>query len=788
MRQQKYTLQILAMALVISGLMGCTNSTITPPEGSHELWYSQPATQWEEALPLGNGRLGMMVFGNPGKERIQLNDDSLWPADDNWGITNGNARDLANIRKLIFEGKATLADSLMVDRFSRKDIKRSHQTLGDLWVDFGTQNFAAYKRSLRIDEAVATAEYTLPTGKVQQEAFVSAPHQVMALRYTTDAPEGLTATIALDRPADKGVATHTTEAIAPNQLRMQGMVTQLGGVFNSQPTPIRSGVRFETLLTIAHQGGTVEAGNGVLVVKGVQEFEIRIASNSSYYHQDLQQVNTTQLEQARSLDWEALKQAHTQDYAQYYQRTKLALAGADTAGRQPTDVRIKNVAPGKEDPAMAALLFNYGRYLLISSSRPGTNPANLQGLWNQHIEAPWNADYHLNINLQMNYWLANPTQLHELNEPLFAYIDRLVAAGKKTARQYFNCGGTFIPHATDLWVPTFLQARTAYWGSSFGAGGWLMLHLWEHYAYTQDTVFLRSRVLPNLQEVAQFYSDWLTEDPRDGSLVSVPSSSPENQYIDANGKPATLVAGTAFDQQVIAGVFDQYLEACAILRLETPLLTTIKDQRSRLRNGWQIGADGRILEWDKPYEEYEPGHRHMSQLYGFHPANQVSAEKNPELMQAVRKTLDYRLANGGAGTGWSRAWLINCAARLLDGAMAEEHIRLFIQQSVYGNLFCAHPPFQIDGNFGFTAGVAEMLVQSHEADLVRILPALPPSWQEGVAEGLQTRGNLKVSMGWQQGQLKQLTINSPGSRTVRLAYADNIKTVQLKAGDNEVKL
>lgn len=765
-------------------LFSCKAWAFQPPAVQEQLWYRQPAREWEEALPVGNGRLGMMVFGKPGRERIQLNDDSLWPADEDWSITNGNPSDLQQIRQLIFAGRPAVADSLMVERFSRKDILRSHQTLGNLWIDFGEQTYTQYRRNLNLDNAMVESRYALQRGDVQQEVFVSHPHQVMVVSYKTTAPGGLTATITMDRPADNGVPTHTTTCLPANRLLMKGMVTQLGAVFNSASAPIRSGVLFETLLTIQQQGGTVESENGKLHVKGAKQFTIFIVSNSSYYHKNLQAENERQLLAAERISLGELKKAHMQDYRSFYHRIKLRLPVSAKNLELPTDERIRRVSDSADDPGLAALLFNYGRYLLISSSRPGTNPANLQGLWNQHIEAPWNADYHLNINLQMNYWLANVTRLDEMNQPLFDYIDRLVAAGKNTARQYFNCGGTFIPHATDLWVPTFIQARTAYWGSSFGAAGWLMLHLWEHFSFTRDTAFLRTRVMPNLEQVAQFYSDWLTEDPRDRTLVSVPSSSPENQYIDANGKPATLCAGSAFDQQVIAGVFDQYLQACGILQIRNDLQERILGQRKRLRNGFVTGPDGRILEWDRPYSEFEPGHRHMSQLYGFHPGNQVTPSGQPQLMKAVRKTLDYRLANGGAGTGWSRAWLINCAARLLDGAMAEEHIRLFVQKSVYPNLFCSHPPFQIDGNFGFTAGVAEILLQSHEENLLRLLPALPASWESGSVEGLKARGNLTVTMGWKGGKLERLVIHSPVSRTVGIAYAGNLKMVQLHQGEN----
>ena len=478
---------------------------------------------------------------------------------------------------------------------------------------------------------------------------------------------------------------------------------------------------------------------------------------------------------------EEIKAAHIKDHQRFYNRLELQLDdhSLDTL---PTDQRLARIKAGQVDIGMERLLFQYGRYLLIGSSRQGTNPANLQGLWNPHINAPWNADYHLNINLQMNYWLADMTGLGDLNEPLFSYIDRLVENGKKTATQNFGCGGAFIPHATDLWAPTWLRAPTAYWGCSVGAGGWLMQHYWENFEFTRDTAFLESRAFPALESVAQFYSDWLITDPRDGKLVSAPSTSPENRFIHVSGEPVATCLGSAMDQQVIAEVFDHYLRACSILQKETPLQAKIQQQLPDLRPGFVLGSDGRILEWDREYDEHEPGHRHMSHLYSFHPGTAISKDKTPEIFNAVRKTLDYRLDNGGAGTGWSRAWLINCSARLLDGEMAHEHIQLLLQKSIYDNLFDGHPPFQIDGNFGYTAGIAEMLLQSHEENTLRVLPALPEAWSSGHIKGIKARGGLTLDIFWESGDLSKVTIYAPFNSTLNLVYQDEATPIQIEAG------
>ncbi|WP_242084532.1 glycosyl hydrolase family 95 catalytic domain-containing protein [Aestuariivivens sediminis] len=746
------------------------------------LWYTQPANDWNEALPLGNGKLGVMVFGNPINERIQLNDDSMWPADsDDWNNPEGNKDDLEAIRNLLFEGKNEKADSLFVNKFSRKKVVRSHQTLGDLFIDFKHQNITEYKRELDISKAIAKVTYKTYNQLFTEKIFVSNPKSVIAVELTTQSQEGLRARLRLSRPDDDGFPTAKTFTRGQTQLVMQGEVTQRKGFFNSEPYPILNGVQFETCLHVTHEGGDLVKGPDFIDLSGVRKATLYLVSNSSYYFEDYQAQNQKDLEAVASKSFETLEKEHIKDYQNLYSRLDFRLKD-NHLDSIPIDERLKRIKDGHVDTNLETLLFQYGRYLLISSSRPGTNPANLQGLWNQHIDAPWNADYHLNINLQMNYWLANVTNLGELNRPLFDYIDRLVASGQKTARTNFGCRGSFIPHATDLWAPTWLRAPTAYWGCSVGAGGWLMQHYWQHYEYTLDRTFLRERVWPALNEVALFYSDWLIEDPRDGFLVSAPSTSPENRFYNPQGLSVATCLGSAMDQQIIYEVFDHYLKACDLLQIDDPLVEKIKSQKARLRPGFVIGSDGRLLEWDREYEETEPGHRHMSHLYGFHPGDYVTKNGTPELFEAVRKTLDYRLDHGGAGTGWSRAWLINCSARLLDGAMAHEHIQLLLQKSMSANLFDLHPPFQIDGNFGYTAGVAEMLLQSHETNGIRLLPALPPQWTEGSITGIRARGGLCFDMYWKDHKLEKAVIHASIDQNFNLNYEGKTKPVGLKKG------
>ncbi|WP_242158866.1 glycosyl hydrolase family 95 catalytic domain-containing protein [Aestuariivivens sediminis] len=746
------------------------------------LWYTQPANDWNEALPLGNGKLGVMVFGNPINERIQLNDDSMWPADsDDWNNPEGNKDDLEAIRNLLFEGKNEKADSLFVNKFSRKKVVRSHQTLGDLFIDFKHQNITEYKRELDISKAIAKVTYKTYNQLFTEKIFVSNPKSVIAVELTTQSQEGLRARLRLSRPDDDGFPTAKTFTRGQTQLVMQGEVTQRKGFFNSEPYPILNGVQFETCLHVTHEGGDLVKGSDFIDLSGVRKATLYLVSNSSYYFEDYQAQNQKDLEAVASKSFETLEKEHIKDYQNLYSRLDFRLKD-NHLDSIPIDERLKRIKDGHVDTNLETLLFQYGRYLLISSSRPGTNPANLQGLWNEHINAPWNADYHLNINLQMNYWLADVTNLGELNRPLFDYIDRLVASGQKTARTNFGCRGSFIPHATDLWAPTWLRAPTAYWGCSVGAGGWLMQHYWQHYEYTLDHTFLRERVWPALNEVALFYSDWLIEDPRDGFLVSAPSTSPENRFYNPQGLSVATCLGSAMDQQIIYEVFDHYLKACDLLQIDDPLVEKIKSQKARLRPGFVIGTDGRLLEWDREYEETEPGHRHMSHLYGFHPGDYVTKNRTPELFEAVRKTLDYRLDHGGAGTGWSRAWLINCSARLLDGAMAHKHIQLLLQKSMSANLFDLHPPFQIDGNFGYTAGVAEMLLQSHETNGIRLLPALPPQWTEGSITGIRARGGLCFDMYWKDHKLEKAVIHASIDQNFNLNYEGKTKPVGLKKG------
>ena len=753
-----------------------------------KLWYLQPANDWMEALPIGNGRMGAMVFGNPVKERIQLNEDSLWPGGPEWADNNkGTPEDLEKIRELMREGKFAEADGLIVASFSRKESNFSHQTMGDMFINFeGHDHYTDYKRWLSLDSAVVTSQYKVDGNTITQQVFSSNPDNVLIVHLKSDVSGGINCEIGLSRPEDSGHPTVIVSSVE-NGLKMDGMVTQYGGMLDSKPYPVDNGVKFQGLLKAKNSGGKVVSKEGILKLENVTEATLYFFSNTSFYHDNFEAVNEQQWVSTRDKSYQQLLDAHVKDFKSIFDRVELNLS-VENSDSLPIDKRLQNLTAENSDPALEALLFQYGRYLLISSSRPGTNPANLQGLWNKDISAPWNADYHININLQMNYWPAEVCNLSEMHDPLFDFIDRLIVNGKKTAREQYGCRGAVVHHTTDLWATTWMRAATAYWGAWTGGGGWIVQHLWTRYQFTQNKEFLRERVYPVTKEIALFYADWLKKSPIDGKLISYPSTSPENSFVGPDGNNAASCLGSAMDQQIIAEVFSNVLKTAAILGIDDDFTNEIKDKLGSLRSGLEIGPDGRVLEWDRPYEELEKGHRHMSHLYALYPSNMIDLDETPSLAEAAQKTIDYRLANGGAGTGWSRAWLINFSARLRDHKMTGEHIGLFLKNSVAKNLFCLHPPFQIDGNFGYTAGVAEMLIQSHKQDekgnfIVHLLPSLPSGWETGSVKGLRARGGFAVDMTWDNGILESACVYSDKGGTCKVRLQDKTIELELKAGE-----
>ncbi len=796
----------LILAVVCFSFSGCDTMLSETKNANAAMAYhfDQPASIWEETLPLGNGRIGMMPDGGIEQETYVLNEISLWSGSKQ-DTDNPEAREsLSEIRRLLFAGKNDEAQALMYKTFVCKGegSGRGHgyakpygayQLFGNLVIDYlypeeePTPGIADYRRELQLDNALATVSYKRGTISYHRESFTSFASDLGVIHLTADRAKLLNFAIGMNRQSNVSDPRFDAECSIsggpgnedPYLLFSGRLPSGTEGDHDMESLGMRYKAQVRVLLP---KGGTLKAGGDgeSLAIDGASEAIILIGMVTDYFNKDFDAQLKSQFASVEGKDYSVMKKEHTEAYRQLFTRAKVDFGRMEEKEQLPINERLELFQQDKNDPSLLALYYQFGRYLLISSTRPGLLPPNLQGLWCNTINTPWNGDYHLNINLQMNLWPAETGNLSELHLPLTAWTKQQVESGRGTAQAFYGARGWVTHILGNVWEFTAPGEHPS-WGATNTSAAWLCEHLYQHYQFTSDREYLAD-VYPVMKDAALFFVDMLVEDPRNHYLVTAPTTSPENHFVMSNGKRISICAGSTMDNQILRELFTNTIEAASILGVDQNFADTLAQKRARLMPT-TIGEDGRIMEWLEPFEEGEPTHRHVSHLYGLYPANEISVANTPDLAEAARKSL---LVRGDKSTGWSMGWKVNFWARLHDGEHAfkllADLLRPCVQKDVnmtngggtYPNLFCAHPPFQIDGNFGGAAGIAEMLVQSQNG-FIELLPALPAAWNTGYIEGLCVQGGGEVSASWTNGVLQVITLKAKTDHSFRIKLPENMQ-------------